>query len=47
MKDNGEIIILKDMEYIISPMGEPIQENGKIKKWMDMENFLGKMGKNI
>ena len=32
MKDNGEIIILKDMEYIISLMGEPIRENGKIKK---------------
>ena len=41
MKDNGTIILLTDMEYIIFQMIEFILVNGKIKEKRDLVNLFG------
>ena len=47
MKENGEIIIIMDLEYIIMKTETNIMEIGKIITKMDMANISGSEDKSI
>ena len=47
MKDNGQIMLFKEMEFIVQPMEANIQESLRIICFMDKVSKLGQMGVNM
>lgn len=47
MKVISTKMIFMDMGYINGQMGENIEDNGKIIKWMEMVHLHGLMEENI